>query len=248
MTCRALLLFFIVFSGACSKQIGPAKPSVDFSAPVYRGFDETLRDQLMRVGPGALIGWFTDWSGLCAYDDLYDSISQERCDEQSYTLNVVCDGVPCSTHPADALGEKGHHAHGSLSVSLDAKSAGTLVATATITRGTMSVFDTQILYVVEPDSLVLECEYSPGGHSAHTACPMEPSAYLEGATFFFYVYGKKGAQRIDVGADFAIDGFTYDPDGTRSHDSADLIAPSPGTHTLTASFHGLSASYTVTLN
>ena len=225
-------------------------PYIGFLAPSYAGFDDTLHNQPVLVGPGARMSWGADWSGLCEHQNLFDSSSTEPCDAQSYTISIVCSGVACSTDPADALGDKGHHAHGSASVALDASKAGTLDATATITRGATTRSDHQVLDIVEPDSLVLECRYEPSGSYPYVDCPTAPSAYFEGSTFLFYVYAKKGGQMVDVGADLAIEGFSFTPgiDPTGMHDTAYLTAPAPGTHTVTASFHGLSASYTVTLN
>jgi hypothetical protein len=234
--------------GACSSET-PATPSLALSLPSYGGFDQRLIGDPMAVGPGAILNWQSGWSGTCQDTNWLDDTS-EACDTKTYQFFLSCAGDDCTAEPAAALTDDGVQFAGFGSVVFSAAHVGSFNTTVTIAHGTQVVTQTQPITVVQPDSLVLECSYYevPDNYTP-VACPTTAAPYVAGAVYIFYVYAKQGSQLVDVVADYALDGFTVQPDSAAAtqHNIISVNANGAGDYAVHASAGALTADYAITI-
>jgi hypothetical protein len=128
----------------------------DGSPRPYVGVDRT------SIFLGESIQVITSWRGTCGtMDEPY------ACNEQSYTVDISCQGVPCSASPIDTNGD----------YAVTPSGATPPIATAQLTikltnTGTGEVHtDTELMTVTEADGLVLTCRDLDTGDPCATPIP-----------------------------------------------------------------------------
>ena len=136
------------------------------------------------VLPQTEYSFLVSWTAWCTYDGvLPDTSTTTACDEQPFLARVSCEGAPCATDPADAVG--GIMLRGAATIRVRLTAPGDLRLAVELEHATTheTIRKEMAIAVRTPEKLVIDCIYNPAPTAGTncvpsgmgTACTFDPA-------------------------------------------------------------------------
>jgi hypothetical protein len=206
------------------------------------------------IGVGGSLYWNFSWEATCEKQNLFDANTRYGCNAKETRTHVVCEGVPCTASPTEALGSDGLESSDEYAaVVVQPEAPGTLVTRFDMTRLDTDerVTESATIEVLAADRLTIECGYEVDGQYPWTDCPPDGSPYVPGSIYLFWVHAYAGQEELSTGAKLQFEGWVDpDPDSealVKSIELGHVTATGPGRYSVRSELQGLTAEHVLIL-